>query len=90
MHFVEYTIVSGFGNYIGDESTGGTGQSLDGLSSVSAPHFVSVSPPMGFLFSLLRTKVSIFFFFWSFGANIHLSVSAYHMRSFVIELPHSG
>jgi hypothetical protein len=26
----------------------------------------------------------------SFWANIHLSVSAYHVCSFVIELPHSG
>jgi hypothetical protein len=30
------------------------GQSLDGHSSVSDPHFVSVTLPMGILFSLLR------------------------------------
>jgi hypothetical protein len=71
---------------------------------VSAPHFVSIFAPVNILFPFLRrTKVptlwSSFFlsFMWSvncifvipsFGAN--LSVSAYHMCSFVIGLPHSG
>jgi hypothetical protein len=70
--------------------------------SVSAPHFVSVSPPMGLLFPFLRrTKVSTLLssflsFIWSvncilsilnFWANIHLSMSAYHVCSFVIGLP---
>ena len=27
---------------------------------------------------------------WSFGANIHLSVSTCHVCSFVTKLPHSG
>ena len=74
------------------------------FSTGSAPHFVS--PPMGILFPLLRrTKVSIlwssFFlsFMWSvncilgilsFWANIYLSVSVYHVWSFVTGLPHSG
>jgi hypothetical protein len=74
--------------------------------SVSAPHFVSVSPPMGILFPLLRwTEVAILWtsFFLSFmssvncslgipsfRANTYLAVSAYHVCSFVIELSHSG
>ena len=65
--------------------------------SVSVPHFVSISPPVNILFSFLKntgssTFWSSFFlsFMWSvncilvilrFGANIHLSVSAYHMCS---------
>jgi hypothetical protein len=69
-------------------------------------HTFSVSPPMGILSPLLRrTKVStlwssLFLSFklsvncilgiLNFWANIHLSVSAYHMCSFVIGLPHSG
>jgi hypothetical protein len=53
------------------------------IPSVSAPKFVYVTPSMGILFTLLR-RVLIF---W---ANSHLSVSVYHVCSFVIELPHSG
>ena len=72
--------------------------------SVSAPHFVT--PSMGILFPIQRrSKVSILlsFFFSCFmcfancildilssGANIHLSMSAFHGCSFVIGLPHSG
>jgi hypothetical protein len=68
--------------------------------SVSAPHIVSVSPPMCILFPLLRrtnvsTLWSSFFlsFMWSvncilgilnFWANTHLSVGAYHVYSLVI------
>ena len=66
------------------------------LPSVSAPNFVSVTPFMGILFPILRrSKVSIlwssFLSFMcildilSFWANIHLSVSVYHVCSFVIE-----
>ena len=67
---------------------------------------VSVTPSMGILFPILRrNEVSTFWssFFLSFmcfancilgilsfGANIHLSVSAYQVISFVIGLPHSG
>jgi hypothetical protein len=51
--------------------------------SDSAPNFVSVTPSMGILFLLLRRILS----FW---ANLHLSVSAYHVCSFVIGLPHLG
>ena len=50
-------------------------------STVSALNFVSVTPSMGILF--LRRNLS----FWT---NIHLSVSAYHVCSYVIGLPHSG
>jgi hypothetical protein len=61
---------------------------------------------MGILFPILRrSKVSTIWssFFWSFmcfancvlgvlsfWANIHLSVSAYQVSSFVTGLPHSG
>jgi len=74
--------------------------------SVSASYFVSLFPPVSILFSLLRntetsTLLPFFFlsFMWSvnctlgipsFWANIHLSVSTYHVCSFVIGLPHSG
>ena len=73
--------------------------------SVSAPHFVSLFPPVSILFPLLKmteasTLWSFFFsFMWSvncisgissFWANIHLSVSSYHVCSFVTGLPHSG
>ena len=72
------------------------------IPSVSAPNFVSVTPSTGILFPLLRRiKVSTlgsssFFSFMCFAncilgvlcfwANIHLSVSAYLMTSFVIGL----
>ena len=81
------------------------GHSLDGHASGSALNFVSVTPSMGILFPLLRRiKVSTLWssFFLSFmgsancilgilgfWANIHLSVSTYHVCSFVIGLPHS-
>ena len=70
------------------------------IPSVSTPHFVSVTPSMGVLFPLLRKiRLSILWsslflsFLWfvisilgfhSFWADIHLSVSAYHVCSFVI------
>ena len=76
------------------------------LPSVFALHFVSVTPSMVILFPLLRrievsTLWSSFFlsFMWfvncilgilSFWANIHLSVSAYYVCSFVIGLHHLG
>ena len=72
---------------------------------VSAPNFVS-TPSMGVLFPTLRrgkvtTLWSSFFLSFmcfarcilgslSFWVNIHLSVSAYYVCSFVIGLPHSG
>jgi hypothetical protein len=73
--------------------------------SVSASHFVSLPPPMGILVPILRrTEVStlcysFLSFMWSvnlilvipnFWANIHLSVSAYHVCSFVTGLLHTG
>jgi hypothetical protein len=67
------------------------------LPSISAPNFVSVTPSMGILFSIpRRNKVSTLWssFFLSFmcftncvlgilsfWANIHMSVSAYHVSS---------
>ena len=76
------------------------------LSSVSALNFVSGIPSMGILFPILRrNEVSTFWssFFLSFmcfahcimgslsfWVNIHLSVSAYHVCSFVIGLLYSG
>jgi hypothetical protein len=76
------------------------------LPSVSAPNFVSVTPSMGILFPILRrnevsTLWSSFFLSFmspanyilgilSFCANIHLSVSAYLVCSFVTGLLHSG
>jgi hypothetical protein len=72
---------------------------------ISAPNFVSVTPSLGVLFPVLRrgevsTLWSSFLSFMCFAncilgflstwANIHLSVSAYHVCSFVIGLPHSG
>jgi hypothetical protein len=72
---------------------------------ILAPDFVSATPSMGILFSILgRNEVSMhwssFFLIFScfrncilgilgFWANIHISVSAYQMTSFVIGLPHS-
>jgi hypothetical protein len=77
-----------------------------GFPSISASHFVSVTPSMSILLPLLRkTEVftlwsSLFLSFMcfvncilgipSFLANIHLSVSTYHVCSFVIRSPHSG
>ena len=75
------------------------------MPSVSAPNFVSVTPSIGILFPLIRRiKVSKFWSsFLSFlcfancilgilsiWANIHLSVSAYHVCSFVTGLLHLG
>jgi hypothetical protein len=76
------------------------------LPSISAPNFVSVIRSVGILFPILRrnevsTHWSSFFLSFtcfancilgilSFWANIHLSVSAYHVCSSVIWLPHSG
>jgi hypothetical protein len=73
---------------------------------VSAPNFVSVTPSMGVLFPILRrgelfSLFSSFFLSFMcfascvlgilrFWAKIYLSVSAYHVSSFVIVLPHSG
>jgi hypothetical protein len=74
------------------------------LRSTSAPNFVSVTPSMEILFPILRRNevsalwLSFFLNFMcfancilgilSFWANIHFSLSAYHVCSFVIGLPH--
>jgi hypothetical protein len=75
------------------------------LPSISAPNFVTVTSYMGILFHILRrdevfTLWSFFFLSFmcfanvtlgilSFWVSIHLSVSADHVCSFVIGLPHS-
>jgi hypothetical protein len=71
---------------------------------ILAPNFISVTPFMGILFPILRMNEvsthwsSLFLIFLCFAncnlgalcfwANIHLSVSAYLMTSFVIGLLH--
>jgi hypothetical protein len=75
------------------------------FSSILAPNFVSVTPSIVILFPILRrnevsTLWSSFLSFMcfancifnilSFWPNIGLSVSAYHVCSVVIGLPHSG
>ena len=75
------------------------------IPSGSALNFVSAIPSMGILFPILRrnevfslqSSFLIFMCFTncilgilSFWANVHLSVSTYHLNSFVIGLPHSG
>jgi hypothetical protein len=103
-HFLASTVVSRFGNCIWDESPGG--QFLDGLFfSLCSTIYLYICSCEYFVFLLRRTEAptlrsSFFLSFmwsvncilgiWSFGANIHLSVSAYHVCSFVIGLPHSG
>jgi hypothetical protein len=81
------------------------GQFLDGPSLVIPPNFVSATPSKDILFLILdKNQVSmrwssflIFLCFAScilgflgFWANIHLSVIAHQVTSFVIGLPHSG
>jgi hypothetical protein len=76
------------------------------IPSISSPNIVFISPYMGILFPLLRRiQVSTLWYSFflsfmcfancilailSFWANIHLTVSAYNVSSFVIGLPHSG
>jgi hypothetical protein len=74
------------------------------LPSISAPNFVSVSLSMSILFPILRSNevstlwsslylsfmcLQILSWVYCFWANRHLSVSVYHVSSFVIGLPHS-
>jgi hypothetical protein len=96
------TIVSGFGDCIWDGFPDTSRGSLWMVfSSVSALHLVFITPSMSILFPLLRRIEvstlwsSFLIFMWSvncilgilrFWANIYLSVSAYHVCSFVIGL----
>ena len=93
------TILYGFGGCLWGWTTR-WGSLWMAIPSVSTPHFASVTPNMGVLFPLLRKiRLSILWsslflsFMWfvicilgfhSFWADIHLSVSAYHVCSFVI------
>ena len=72
--------MSGFGGCLWGESASGSSLWIV-IPLGSALNFVT--PFMGILFPLLRRILSV----W---ANIHLSVSAYHVCSFVIGLPHLG
>jgi hypothetical protein len=103
-HFLASTIVSALGNCIWDGSH--MGQSLDGLSFslcstlclciCSLEYFVTPSKKdlnihtLVFLFLSFMWFVNCILGICSFWANIHLPVSAYHVCSFVIGLPHSG
>jgi hypothetical protein len=103
MHFFTSTIVSGFGICIWDESR--VGQTLDGIFfSLCSTLYLHICSCEYFVLLLTRTEAPtlLSFFFlsfmwsvncilaiWSFGANIHLSVSAYHVCSCMIGLPHS-
>jgi len=103
-HFLESAVVTGLGGCIWDGSHMAWGSLWMAFPSVPAPLFVPVFLPMSILFPLLgRTEASTvwssfflsfceFFLGYSpsFWANIHLSVSAYHVCSFVTGLPHSG
>jgi hypothetical protein len=69
---------------------------------VSAIHFVFVILSMGILFPYQRIYTLVFFLlkfqafcelhlgYFELLANIHLSVSAYHVCFFVTGLPHLG
>ena len=99
-----YAILSGFGGCLCDASPSGAVSGWSFL--FSQLQTVSVTPSMGILFPIIRTNevstlwssfISSFMRFancilgiLSFWVNIHLSVSAYLMTSFVIGLSHSG
>jgi hypothetical protein len=103
MQFLASTIVSGFGNCIWDESPGGTVSGwplLQPLLNTLSPYLL-----LYFVLLLRRTKaptlwssfllsfmwpMNCILGIWNFWANIHLSVSVYHVCSFVNGLPHSG
>ena len=103
-NFLASTIGSGFGDCTWDGSLGGTVSGWPFLQSLFHA-FVSIFPSLSVLFPLLRrteafTLWSVFFLSFMcfvncllgiprFWANIHLSVSTYHVCSFVIGLPHS-
>jgi hypothetical protein len=100
-HFLESTIVSGFDDCIWDGSPGGIVFGwlfLQSLLHTLSQYFV---PPSKKDKSIAHFVWSSFFlrFMWSvncildipsFWANTHLSVSVYHVCSFVTGLPHSG
>jgi hypothetical protein len=104
-HFLVSTMVSEFGDFIWDESPGATVSGWSLLQSRLCTLYPYLLP-WTILFPLLRrTKASTLWssyflsFMWpmncilgipSFWANIHLSVSAYHVCSIVIGLAHSG
>jgi hypothetical protein len=102
--FLASTIVFRFGVCMWDTPSGAL--SFMVFLSVSTPPFVTIFPPLSILFSLKRrtessTLWSSFFLSFmlsvncifgipGFWVNNHLSVSAYHVYSFVTGLPWSG
>jgi hypothetical protein len=104
-HFLASKIKSAFSNCIWNGSPDGTVTVYNISFSFLSKHCLCISSHVHFVPVLRRNEVSTlwssfflsFMYFancilgiLSFWANIHLSVSAYHVCSFVIELPHSG
>jgi hypothetical protein len=98
MNFLASTIVSGFGNYIWDESPCETVSRWPFLQSLCSTFYLHICSCEYYVFLLRRTKaltlwLSFFLSFmwsvncilviWSFWANIHLPVNAYHAWFFV-------
>ena len=80
-HFLASTIVSGFGDYIWNQSPGG---SVSGWPFLQPLHFVPTFPPMNILFSLLRrteasTLWSSFFLscVWSVNGILAMGLQPY-------------
>jgi hypothetical protein len=102
MHFLAATIVSGFGNYIWDLLVG---QYLGGLSfSLYTTLYLHICSCEYFVLLQRSTHTLVFLLIGLPSYHVvcelypgylellgyHLSVSAYHVCSFEIELPHSG
>jgi hypothetical protein len=99
-----YTIVSELGACLWDGSQGVGGKSLDGPSFSPSSELCLCNSFHGYFVlpskkeQSIHTLVLLNFMSFancilgilSFWANIHLSVRAYHVCSFVIGLPHSG
>jgi hypothetical protein len=100
MHSLASTIVSALVDSIWDGSPGGTVSgchcSTLCLHIFSSEYFVHASKKVqstqlwSFFFMSIMWSVNCILGILSFWASIHLSVSTYHVCSFVIGLPHSG
>jgi hypothetical protein len=102
-HFLAPTIVSGFGDCIWDGSPGGAVSCWPSFNFCSTlclhicyrEYFVPLSKKdqsthtLVFLLLELHVVCKLYFGYSKLLGYIHLSVSAYHMCSFVIGLPHS-
>jgi hypothetical protein len=105
-HLLASTIVSGFGDCLWDGSLGGIVAEWSFLQSLLYNLSLKLLPwafPPILRMTEVSTRWSSSFLSFicyvncilgigtlNFCANIHLSVSAYHVCSFVIGLPHSG